>query len=135
MPAQGVVVGGRHILSTTQITRACATFRPGRLAEAHFDLPRQRCSLRARHLTIAFLSASADARDLADDGARLYVDHELVVDTWDSPVAERRAHVALVAGSFHDLVLEWKEETGSASVFLEFSSFSTRRQVIPSSAL
>ena len=71
----------------------------------------------------------------ADDGVRLYVDHVLLVDTWDSPVAEMRAHVALVEGDYHDIVLEWKEETGAASVLLEYSSYSVRRQVVPAAQL
>ncbi|CAM9116620.1 unnamed protein product, partial [Sphacelaria rigidula] len=55
----------------------------------------------------------------ADDAARLYIDHELIIDTWEDTLPganEYRASVDLVNGTFHDLLLEYKEETGAASI-------------------
>ena len=73
----------------------------------------------------------------SDDGARLYIDHKLVVDTWaastNSP--EAWATVSLAAGSYHDIKLEFKEERGNAACKLEWSSFSVARQVVPKTAL
>ncbi|KAG5186906.1 hypothetical protein JKP88DRAFT_156261, partial [Tribonema minus] len=73
----------------------------------------------------------------ADDGARLFINHVLVIDAWDGALAgdEARATVDLVGGEYVDVVLEYKEETGAASVQLRWSSYSTPPQVIPSSAL
>ncbi|CAM9130727.1 unnamed protein product, partial [Phaeothamnion confervicola] len=84
---------------------------------------------------------------IADDGARLYVDHVLVVDAWDAAPAaaasvaaafaamtgapEVRAVVALTAGYYHDVVVEYREETGAASVALLWSSYSLRPEAIP----
>ena len=71
----------------------------------------------------------------ADDGVRLYVDHELLLDMWEVHSIEKNVVVPLTAGSFHDLKLEYKEITGDAHVQLEWSSRSIRKQVIPSSQL
>ena len=70
----------------------------------------------------------------ADDGARLWVDHELVIDMWENSI-EKKSSVSLVADTFHDIKVEYKELTGDASIVLEWSSRSIRRQVIPSSQL
>ncbi|CAM9800578.1 unnamed protein product [Ectocarpus sp. 6 AP-2014] len=74
----------------------------------------------------------------ADDGARLYVDHELVIDAWEGVLPgaiEYRASVDLVNGTFHDIVLEYRENDGAASIQLMWSSYSTAPAVIPASAL
>ncbi|CAM9356761.1 unnamed protein product, partial [Laminaria digitata] len=78
----------------------------------------------------------------ADDAARLYIDHELVIDAWEGaadcvlPGAnEYRAMVDLTNGTYHDVVLEYREDDGSASIQLMWSSFSTAPAVIPASAL
>ncbi|CAN0387446.1 unnamed protein product, partial [Scytosiphon promiscuus] len=61
----------------------------------------------------------------ADDAARLYVDHELVIDAWEAmdvnsgvmPGAnEYRTLVDLANGTFHDIVLEYMEKDGAASI-------------------
>jgi hypothetical protein len=72
---------------------------------------------------------------LADDGARLYVDHNLVIDLWDEQPIEKRASVALNAGTYHDIKLEYKEITGVASVQLQWSTRSIRKQIVPPSQL
>ena len=72
----------------------------------------------------------------ADDGVRLYVGHELLLDMWgDSPIIEKKATTMLSAGSFHDLKIEYKELTGEARIQLEWSSRSLRKQIIPPSQL
>ena len=71
---------------------------------------------------------------VADDGVRLWIDHTLVVDAWESSGTEKRAEVSFTAGAFHDIKMEYKEVTGPALVSLSWSSNSISRQVIPSSA-
>ena len=72
---------------------------------------------------------------VADDGVRLWIDHNLVVDAWESSSSgiEKRAEVAFTAGAFHDIKMEYREETGPAMVSLSWSSNSIVRQIIPSS--
>ena len=71
----------------------------------------------------------------ADDGARLYIDHVLIIDLWDQQSIEKKATVELDAGTFHDLKIEYKEITGDAHLQLEWSSRSLRKQVINPSQL
>eukprot|EP00970_Alexandrium_tamarense_P002964 scaffold427_cov103-Alexandrium_tamarense.AAC.19 len=71
----------------------------------------------------------------ADDGARLYIDHELVIDLWQEHSIEKRATVSLVAGSFHDVKLEYFEITVNANIQLRWSSRSIKKQVIPNAQL
>jgi len=71
----------------------------------------------------------------ADDGARLYIDHELILDLWEEHSIERKATVDLTADAFHDIKVEYKEITGDAHIQLEWSSRSLRKQIIPSSQL
>lgn len=68
----------------------------------------------------------------ADDGVKLYIDHVMVADSWDEDGSlEKKSFVPLNANVFHDIMLEYKEETGSASIRLEWSSNSIEKQVIP----
>ena len=69
----------------------------------------------------------------ADDGVRLFVDHEILLDMWEEHSVEKKAAVHLVAGTFHDVKVEYKELTGDAQVQLQWSSPSIRKQVIPPS--
>ena len=73
-----------------------------------------------------------------DDGARVYVDHELVVDGWENATFAsdgQRAEVPLTGGAFHDLVVEWRELTGAARVRLAWSSYSVVYETVPAAAL
>eukprot|EP00804_Cyclotella_cryptica_P021433 CCRYP_005783-RA/>CCRYP_005783-RA protein AED:0.00 eAED:0.00 QI:831/1/1/1/1/1/3/2372/6166 len=72
---------------------------------------------------------------LADDGVRLYVDHNLLIDLWDEHSVEKRATFPLTSDSFHDLKIEYKEITGEANIQLQWSSPSTKKQIIPPSQL
>ena len=73
----------------------------------------------------------------ADDGARLYLDHVLLIDVWESSsrLVEQRATVELTAGNFHDVKVEYREVTGDASIRLEWSSRSVGKQIVPSDKL
>ncbi|CAM9493883.1 unnamed protein product, partial [Laminaria digitata] len=55
----------------------------------------------------------------AQGGFQLFLDHELVLNAWEENLRsgkERVVLVNLVKGVFHDVVLEYKEEGGSASL-------------------
>lgn len=74
-----------------------------------------------------------------NDGARLWVDHRLIIDAWeDDATRDGSKHVqgewSFTAGAFHDVRLEYKEEVGNASVTLAWSSASMPKHVIPASA-
>lgn len=72
----------------------------------------------------------------ADDGARLWVDDQLLVTrTFAQGAGEMRGQMKLTAGQKVNVRLEYIEDTGSASVRLEWSSASRAREVIPSARL
>lgn len=73
----------------------------------------------------------------ADDGARLYIENNLIIDNWGvgGPPAEQTGTFALTGATPVSIRLEYYEISANASVKLEWSSNSQTRQVIPQSAL
>lgn len=73
---------------------------------------------------------------LSDDGVRLYIDGQLVIDDWtEHAAASRTATVALVAQQRHAIRLEYFERSGAAVAKLYWSSPSQSRQIVPASQL
>ncbi|HCO95550.1 MAG TPA: hypothetical protein DIU00_16645, partial [Phycisphaerales bacterium] len=71
-----------------------------------------------------------------DDGVRLFVDGQLLVDRWvDRTVAENRGMIDLIAGNTYSLIMEYYENTGGAVAELCWSSPRTPKQLIPQAAL
>jgi iron transport multicopper oxidase len=68
----------------------------------------------------------------SDDGVRLWVGGQLVVDDWTlHSVTEKRAIVHLSAGRKYDIKIEYFESVGDASISLLWTSPSTPLAVIP----
>lgn len=73
---------------------------------------------------------------VTDDGVRLWVDGQLLVDSWvDQGATERSGSLALTAYRRYDLKMEYYENGGSASARLLWSSSSTAKSVIPQTQL
>jgi uncharacterized protein YpmB len=72
---------------------------------------------------------------IADDAANLAINHTLVINASDVCCIEHRAVVSLIEGEYIDLSLEYQQLTGAASVSLQWSSASVRKQIIPSTYL
>jgi len=71
-----------------------------------------------------------------DDGVRLYVDGQLLVDRWvDRSATENRGAIDLIAGNTYSLIMEYYENTGGAVAELRWSSPRTPKQLIPQAAL
>jgi glucose/arabinose dehydrogenase/PKD repeat protein len=71
-----------------------------------------------------------------DDGARLWVDNQLVVDHWqDQGVSEWFGDVSLTAGNWYPIKMEYYESAGQAVARLSWSNASQSQQVIPSARL
>lgn len=71
-----------------------------------------------------------------DDGYRLWVNGRQLIDRWASTGATTAAGTLnLVAGRRYDLVLEYREQTGTAAAKLEWEGASQPRQVIPAGQL
>jgi len=61
---------------------------------------------------------------LSDDGVRLWIGSELVIDGWESPgsVREHQGAKLLEAGKWYDVRLEYFDRTGNAEIELRWSS-------------
>ncbi len=71
-----------------------------------------------------------------DDGVRLWVDGQVIIDQWvNQSATEHSGTIMLAAGQRHDISLEYFENGGDASVRLEWSSPTVAREVIPASHL
>lgn len=79
--------------------------------------PEKRRSLRAPHSFQIDLSL----RVYSDDGVRLWVNGELIIDNWTahSPAFDTGT-ISLVAGQMYDIRLEYYENGGEAAVTLEW---------------
>jgi glucose/arabinose dehydrogenase len=70
-----------------------------------------------------------------NDGARLKVNGQLLVDGLVGAPGERSGTIALEAGKKYTIELEYVEGTGDASAQLSWSSATQQRQIIPQSQL
>jgi hypothetical protein len=72
-----------------------------------------------------------------DDGVRLWVDGQLIIDNWfDRQVpVERKGAIDLVGGQVYDLQMEYYENTSNAVAELLWSSPRTPKDLIPQAAL
>ena len=71
-----------------------------------------------------------------DDGSRLWVNNNLLVDNWvDQGPTERSGTIALTAGARYDLRLEYYNRGGGALAQLLWSSPSQAKQIIPQEVL
>lgn len=72
----------------------------------------------------------------ADDGIRLWVDDELLIDEWHTQTGEEYSgNIELNAGQNYAIRIEYYDETASAALHLAWSSDSQAKQIIPQSAL
>jgi hypothetical protein len=71
-----------------------------------------------------------------DDGARLWVNNQLLIDKWVNQAAtEWSGSLTLTANRLYLIRLEYYENTGFASAVLSWSSPSTTKAVIPQTQL
>jgi len=72
----------------------------------------------------------------SDDGVRLWVDSQLVVDSWiDQGPTEHSGTIALTAGVKYDIQMDYYENGGGAVAELRWSSASQAKEIIPQSQL
>lgn len=71
-----------------------------------------------------------------DDGGRLYINHELLLDNWDDEKGgTMKKSVSLQAFNFYDIKIEYKDTVGSAHFLIQWSSKTIQKQTIPSEQL
>jgi hypothetical protein len=72
----------------------------------------------------------------ADDGCRLWVDNQLLIDKWHPDSGTDAAgSIALVGGHKYDIRIEYYEATVNAAARLEWNSASQMREVVPTGVL
>ncbi len=71
----------------------------------------------------------------SDDGARLWVNGQLLVNRWSTGSSESSGSIVLSSGAPVDILLHYFEQTSSASVILSWSSQSLYKEVIPTTQL
>jgi hypothetical protein len=69
------------------------------------------------------------------DGARLWVNNQLIIDDWAWDEGEEQGTIALTANTPYDIKLEYKEGSGAAVAQLSWSSASQVKQKIPQNRL
>ena len=73
---------------------------------------------------------------VSDDGVRLWVNGQLVIDNWsDHAPTENSGSITLVAGQKYELKMEFYENGGGAVAKLSWASPSTATQIIPTTQL
>src|SRR5687767_12585765 len=71
-----------------------------------------------------------------DDGVRLWVNNQLLIDRWRNQAAtEYRESISLVSGQRYDIKIEYYENTGNANAKLRWSGPGVAKQIIPTSQL
>ncbi|PYL00907.1 MAG: hypothetical protein DME19_03470, partial [Verrucomicrobia bacterium] len=71
-----------------------------------------------------------------DDGVRLWVNNQLVIDQWiDQPPTEWTGTIALDAGRRYDIKMAFYENAGGAVATLSWSGPSTAKTIVPTSQL
>src|SRR5262249_29480521 len=73
----------------------------------------------------------------SSDGARLWVDNLLVIDTWTnhSPAVKTEGTFSGGAGQKYDIKLEYYQSSGAAVARLRWSSPQTPQEIIPETQL
>lgn len=72
----------------------------------------------------------------SDDGARLWVNGQLIIDKWayQGPT-EWSGSISLLGGLYYDIKLEYFEGNGDATCKLSYSSATTPKAIVPSNIL
>ncbi|PYJ01652.1 MAG: hypothetical protein DME25_17715, partial [Verrucomicrobia bacterium] len=69
---------------------------------------------------------------LSDDGARLWVNHQMVISNWTvHPATENSGVIPLVAGQSYDLTMEYFDQPPAATAVLMWTPPGEFKQVIP----
>ena len=71
----------------------------------------------------------------SNNGRRLWVNNQLIIDEWIEDIGEYKGKINLMAGQKYDIKLEYYENGSAANCKLEWSNFLQSREVIPMSQL
>ncbi len=130
-------VKDRNLTGTPVLTRTDSTVNfDWRRDSPNTQLPRDEFSVRWTGQVRAAYSETYTFITQSDDGVRLWVNGEPLIDNWtDHPVQADRGTITLEAGQKYDIRLEYYENQGEAVCRLLWNSLSQDRQVIPATRL
>ena len=84
----------------------------------------------------AKFSETYTLRTVSDEGVRLWIDGQLLIDNWNPhSLRTDSANIALVAGPRYDIHLEYYEGSGQARMQLLWSSASQSLEIVPATQL
>ncbi|MBL9169358.1 MAG: lamin tail domain-containing protein [Verrucomicrobiales bacterium] len=99
-------------------------------------LPVDQFSIRWSGFVQAQYSGEHSFFTISDDGIRLWINNEPLVDNWtDHGDTENSGTISLIAGQRYELRLEYYENGGGATASLAWSAPNLPKQVIPTSQL
>lgn len=71
----------------------------------------------------------------SNNGRRLWINNQLIIDAWIDDLGEYRGKIFLVAGQKYDIKLEYFDNSSAANCKLEWSNFLLGREIIPMTQL
>ena len=71
----------------------------------------------------------------SDDGCKLWVNDQLIIDKWQSQNSDQTGSIALQAGVHYNIRLEYLQVSGGAAAHLYWYSYSQAKIIIPSTRL
>lgn len=71
----------------------------------------------------------------SDNGRKLWINDQLIIDKWNNKIGEYKGKVILVAGKEYDIKLEYYETANEASCKMEWSNLFQAREIVPTSQL
>ncbi|MEN4923053.1 PA14 domain-containing protein, partial [Achromobacter spanius] len=99
-------------------------------------MPADNFSVRWTGWVLASASGSHVFHVTADDGVRLWIDGELLIDQWrEQSPTEYSASARLTAGRKHDIRIDYYEAGGDATISLAWTAPGQPRQAIPAASL
>lgn len=123
-------------LTNLKLTRTDATVNFTWTGAPASGVPSDQFSVRWTGQIEAKYSETYTFYTVSDDGVRLWVNGQLLIDNWtDHAVDEDRGQIKLVAGQKYDIRIEFYDNTEEAIARLLWSSPSQPKQVVPASQL
>ena len=71
----------------------------------------------------------------SDNGRRLWVNKQLIIDSWVDDVNEYSGKITLTAGQKYDITIEYFEDLGGAAAHLSWSTAVSGKEIIPTTQL
>jgi hypothetical protein len=71
----------------------------------------------------------------ADDAVRVWIDEELVVDSWNECCKEVTGTMELEKGKYYSIRIDYRQIIGKAEMIISWSSYSIPKQIIPADYL